>query len=74
MNNASDHGYCVDWSIKVAPGLVFRHMSAEGIHKARVVRRHRDHGYWECVWLSGPRTNGIWIRRAKEILADCYAP
>lgn len=74
INSATDHGYNTDWSIKVAPGLVVRHLSAEGNCKMRVVRRHRDFGYWECVWLDGPRERGIWIRSERDILADAYAP
>jgi hypothetical protein len=74
MNSAVDHGYAADWSVKVEAGLEFRHLSAEGNSRMRVLRAHRDVGYWECVWLDGPRERGIWIRGEKDILADCRAP
>ena len=31
---------------KVAPGFKVRHLSAEGNSELRVLRRHRDYGYW----------------------------
>ena len=73
INSATDHGFNTDWSIKVAPGLEYRHVSAEGNHEMRVLRRQRDHSFWECVWLSGPRERGIWVRAERDILADATA-
>ena len=58
---------------KVAPGFKVRHLSAEGNSELRVLRRHRDYGYWECVWLDGPRERGIWVRSENDILVDAYA-
>lgn len=73
MHSATDHGYGADWSIQIVPGLVVRHLSAEGNNQLRVVRRHRDFGFWECVWVDGPRERGIWVCSEREILADAYA-
>ena len=72
INSATDHGYNTDWSIKVEPGLKVLHVSAEGMHEIKVLRRHRDSGYWECVFLNGPRERSIWVRSAKDILKDAY--
>lgn len=73
INSATDHGYNTDWTVEVRPGLEFRHVSAEGNHDMRVARRHRDPGLWVCVWLSGPREHGIWIRSESAMLRDVYA-
>jgi hypothetical protein len=54
-------------SITIETGFVFRHRSAEGTNGVRVARRHRDHGYWICVWTSGPRTGAIEVFSAATI-------
>jgi hypothetical protein len=74
MNSATDHGYNADFTIKVQPGLEYRHLSAEGNHAMKVHRAHRDVGYWECVFLEGPRERAIWVRSGCDILRDAYAP
>jgi hypothetical protein len=73
INSATDHGFNTDWTIRVQPGLQFRNISADGNCQMRVHSRHRDFGYWLCVFEDGPRKGAIWIRRDRDILADAYA-
>ena len=77
MNSATDHGYNIDWSIKVRPGLECNQRSAWGISTYRVLRRHRDPGYWETAiteFANHPGLVGsIEIKSGREILADAYA-
>lgn len=37
----------------VKPGVTFRQNSASGLYVSRVLRPHRDHGYWETVITEG---------------------
>ena len=78
MNSATDHGYNIDWSINVGPGLECRQRSAWGLSAYRVLRRHRDHGYWETAITEFPDHPGligsIEIKSERDILADAYAP
>ena len=52
MNNASDFGYPNggERPISVRPNDTFRQHLALGIAEYRVVRRHRQAGYWEVVF------------------------
>jgi hypothetical protein len=43
----------------IEPGFTFRHRSAEGTSGVTVKARHRDHGYWLCVWDNGPRAGAV---------------
>jgi hypothetical protein len=77
MNSTIDRGYNINWTIKVKPGLESNAPSAAGVYTYRVLRRHRDQGYWETVITKGghPALLGsIQIKSGKEILADAYAP
>lgn len=76
INSATDHGYNTDWSIQVAPGLTFRHLSAEGISEHRVLRRLAPYRgpYWEVSQLTGIRAPQIEIWSASDILEAVYAP
>ena len=75
IHSAADHGYTADWSIQVAPGLTFRHRSAEGIDDLRVYRRLTPYRgpYWECQRLTGLRAPQIEIWSEADILAAAYA-
>lgn len=37
----------------VKPGVTFRRDSACGVYRSRVIREHRDIGYWETEILEG---------------------
>lgn len=54
----------------VQAGLEFQHTSAEALYEMRVLRPHRDFGFWECVFLNGPRKGAIWVRSERGILHD----
>jgi hypothetical protein len=84
MNSQRDYGYSIDgqptidWSIKVRPGLECNARCAGGLYTYRVLRSHRDIGYWETVVTKGETPqcliNSIQIKSTKDILADAYAP
>lgn len=57
---STDHGFYADApAFRVHPNDTFRLFSAEGLtdpvvpYDMRVLRRHRDSGYWEVVFESG---------------------
>jgi hypothetical protein len=60
-------------TFRVMPDMKFSHNSAEALYDMTVLRTHRDAGYWECVFLNGPRKGGIWVRSEIDILADVVA-
>lgn len=77
MHSATDHGYTHDPAIRVTPGLTCRANSGHGIYAYRVIRRHRDPGYWETVITEGGHPallNSIQVLSETRILADAYAP
>jgi len=57
IHSAADHGYFPEPAPPtVRIGDTFRMSSASGIYEARVLRPHRDLGYFETVldhWISG---------------------
>lgn len=58
-------------TMKVCAGVQFYTRSAEpGSGLMKVLRPHRDNGYWECVHLDGPRKLSIWVRSTAAIEAD----
>jgi len=76
INSATDHGYNTDWSIRVMPGLKFRHLSAEGVSEHEVVGLYRPYRgpYWEVRQLTGARAPQIEIWSESDILEAAYAP
>jgi hypothetical protein len=76
MNNATDHGYNTDWTIKVRPGLVCS-CAADGataIQKYRVTDRHAANGFWKVIMLDGPEVGNLFDISERRILADAYTP
>jgi hypothetical protein len=71
INSATDHGYNINWSIKVQPGL---HVRDADRNYMKVVRRHADGVWWDCEWLEGPHTGKTIARHHDDILEDAYAP
>jgi hypothetical protein len=51
INSAQDHGFQMEpFGLDVAIGDTFRQCCALGISEYEVWRRHRDVGYFECVF------------------------
>lgn len=56
----------------VKPGVTFRRNSAAGIYISRVIRRHRDAGYWETTIIEGGHPallNAVQIVSTRDIYA-----
>lgn len=54
----------------VKPGVTFRADSACGQYRSRVIREHRELGYWETTIISGGHPallNSIQVVRASDI-------
>lgn len=76
MHSATDHGYNVDWAIRVFRGMICVAKSGHGLYTYRVARPHRDAGYWETVITEGghPALIGsVQIKRERDIIADASA-
>lgn len=83
INSAADHGYTMEPPVRtVRIGDIFRMRCALGVYERRVLRPHRDAGYYETVftrWVSDvPEfrqgfVGGIEILSRKAILDAMYA-
>lgn len=83
IQSATDHGYTTQLPERtVRVGDIFRMKCALGIYETRVLRRHRDIGYFETVitrWISDVEPfrqsaiGGIEILSHSKILAAKYA-
>lgn len=76
MNSATDHGYNIDWSIKVEPEL---QATDETGRIYRVRRWHSSSGYfkqnyWLCEIISGPGVlpGEKFHISERRIIADAY--
>lgn len=83
IHSAADHGYTTEHPERtVRVGDTFRMKCALGIYEARVLRPHRDVGYFETVmerWITevpafryGCRVGGIDILSRAAILTAKY--
>lgn len=83
INSATDHGYRSEPAPRdVRVGDTFRRKCALGIYESRVLRRHRDPGYFETVhvrWITEVPAfrqgfcGSIQIMSRAAILAAMYA-
>ncbi len=73
IHSATDHGFHADPPSRgVERGDIFRLRSAEALYDVRVSREHRDAGYWEVVFLNGPRQGAIHVMHDRDILAALH--
>jgi len=78
IHNAPDFGYSPKPAPDVRIGDLFRQRCAIGVSEHRVVRRHRDAGYFETVfvrWVTAPdhscrhsARGSIEVRARRDIL------